>query len=217
MNNRKLSLCLPMASSGSGEREFALMTWTKKMLDDKEVTLNGYRRSRTTGKKVKKSDPDYFAAKFDPNTSMTYLISQLPDFQNEQTRLQHMALKLGCSVRYTPKAHPELAGRGIEYHWGYSKFYFQRINDTDSKKLDANVREAIRSEGTGAPLNLERARKFARKAREYKVLYARYHLDLIVMGEKDKSMDYSLIEAKMKDLAAHRSAIDTDFSFITNS
>ena len=49
------------------------------------------------------------------------------------------------------------------------------------------------------------------------MLYARYHLDLIVVGEKDKSMDYSLIEAKMKDLAAHRSAIDTDFSFITNS
>ena len=88
------------------------------MLDDKEVTLNGFRRSRTSGKKVKKSDPDYYAAKFDPNTSMTYLISQLPDFKNEQTRLQHMALKLGCSVRYTPKAHPELAGRGIEYHTG---------------------------------------------------------------------------------------------------
>ena len=182
--------------------------------------MNGFRRSRTTGKKAKKRAirTTMLQNLVQPNTSMAYLVSQLPDFKNEQTRLQHMALKLGCSVRCTPKAHhPELAGRGIEHHWGCSKFYFQRINDTDPKKLDANVREAIRSQGTDAPLNLERARKFARKAREYKVLCARCHLDLMVVGEKDKSMDYSLIEAKMKDLSAHRSAIDTDFSFITNS
>jgi len=124
---------------------------------------------------------------------------------------------MGCSVRYTPKAHPELAGRGTEYHWGYSKLVFQRLNDTDPKKLEANIRKAICSEGNDSPLNLGRARKFARKAREYKVLYARYHLDLMVKGEKDTSMDYSLIERKMKDISAHRSAVDTDFSFINNS
>lgn len=186
------------------------------MLADKEVKLNGYRRSRS-GRKVTKRDVDYHDAEFDPTTSMTHLMSQLPDFKEEKTRLQHMAVKIGCSVRYTPKAHPELAGRGIEYHWGYSKLYFQRINDTDPKKLVSNVKKAIESDGIDAPLSLERARKFARRARQYKILYARYHLDFMIRGEKDKSIDYSLIEGKMNDLSAHRSAIDTDFSFISNS
>lgn len=40
----------------------------------------------------------------------------------------------------------------------------------------------------------------------------------MVNGEKkDVSVDCSLIERKMKDFSAHRSAIDTDFSFINNS
>ena len=79
------------------------------------------------------------------------------------------------------------------------------------------MKKAIESEGIDAPLSLERARKFARRARQYKILYARYHLDFMIRGEKDKSIDYSLIEGKMNDLSAHRSAIDTDFSFMSNS
>ena len=86
------------------------------MLEKKEVTLDGYRQSRSTGKKVTKKDADYASAKFDPNTSMRYLLSQCTDFKNEITRLQHLAIGIGCKVRYTPKAHPELAGRGIEYY-----------------------------------------------------------------------------------------------------
>jgi hypothetical protein len=141
--------------------------WTKQMLQDGVVTTSGYRRARADGQKVtSKTDPDYPTAKFDPTTSMVYLVSQLPDFKGEKSRLQHMATKMGCSVRYTPKAHPELAGRGIEYHWGCSKLVFQRLNDTDPKKLEANIRKAICSEGNDSPLNLGRARKFAKKARE---------------------------------------------------
>ena len=95
--------------------------------------------------------------------------------------------------------------------------HFQRINNTDPKHLDNNVKASIKADGADSPLNIARARKFARRARQYKVLYARYHLDINICGKKSVSMDYSMIEGKMKDHSAHRSAIDTDFSFINNS
>jgi hypothetical protein len=37
---------------------------------------------------------------------------------------------LGCHMKLTPKCHPEIAGRGVEYAWGYSKLRFRKhFND----------------------------------------------------------------------------------------
>jgi hypothetical protein len=71
----------------------------------------------------------------------------------------------------TPKAHRELAGRGIEYAWGYSKLIFRKDNDANAKNLRINILNAIKASTKYAPLNLIRIRKFARKARDYKVAY----------------------------------------------
>ena len=67
----------------------------------------------------------------------------------------------------SPKGHPEVAGKGVEYCWGYSKMYFRKHNDCVYKNLRTNVEAAITQE----VLPLERVRRFARKAREYRNAY----------------------------------------------
>jgi len=43
------------------------------------------------------------------------IIKNLKDFKNEKCEVKHTISKLDVLVRFTPKAHCELAGRGIEY------------------------------------------------------------------------------------------------------
>ena len=63
----------------------------------------------------------------------------------------------------TPKCHPEIAGRGVEYAWGYSKLRFrQGFNDGVAKNLTVKVLKSIDRE----VLDINWIRKFARKARE---------------------------------------------------
>ena len=83
-------------------------------------------------------------------------IQECSDFANEVLQLQHIASKLSLAVVMTPKAHLELAGQGIEYSWGYSKFTFRRKNvgGDKAKNLEANIKQAI-STNRGDGLNLE--------------------------------------------------------------
>lgn len=61
------------------------------------------------------------------------------DFLHEETALsQHVHAK-GHLLIMTPKAHPELAGVGIEYSWGKSKMHFRKVNDCNSKTFHSQV------------------------------------------------------------------------------
>jgi hypothetical protein len=69
----------------------------------------------------------------------------------------------------TPKCHPEFAGIGIEYNWGYAKLTYQKkINNGITAHLEENVKKALSTEDV---LTINRTRKFARKARDYKLTY----------------------------------------------
>jgi hypothetical protein len=168
------------------------------------------------------------------------------DFQNETSQLQHIALQLGISVDMTPKAHAELAGQGIEYSWGYAKLKFRKENTShdQAKKLRANVKNAL---ATTDSMTLKRVRKFVRKARDYKVIYHEYFLakrnaeraveratcvangtnataamkqEQAVKEELAKRLSklhYGIIEKQVKQLKAHRCALDTDTNFIKNA
>jgi len=75
-----------------------------------------------------------------------------------------------------PKCHPEIAGRGIEYCWSYSKLRFRRdFNDAIAK-----------------------------------------HSLLCILHGKEASAGKDDIEHITKLFKAHRSAMDSDFSFIAN-
>ena len=70
---------------------------------------------------------DAFGNKIE-NSSLKWMLKQLPDFVNEQTLLQCDANEIGASVDLTPKCHPEIAGEGIEHMWAYIKINIEERN-----------------------------------------------------------------------------------------
>ena len=51
-----------------------------------------------------------------PGTSLKEMMNQLLDFSTEETLLQYHGRLLGVIVDRTPKCHPEIAGKGVEYY-----------------------------------------------------------------------------------------------------
>ena len=74
---------------------------------------------------------------------------------------------MGWSKRPRHKGHPELAGRGIEYYWGKSKYEFRKhMNFVSGKEnFEKRVVTALKS------VTLRRSRAFLRKANDYKPAY----------------------------------------------
>ena len=62
----------------------------------------------------------------DHSLSLTHLLSQCKDFLNEKCQLGFVCENLGCVFDLTPKCHPEMAGEGIEYLWGFMKKCYRR-------------------------------------------------------------------------------------------
>ena len=54
------------------------------------------------------------------------VLQAMPDFKTERTALQHVVESQG-HILLSPKCHPEVAGVGIEYSWGFSKQKFRRV------------------------------------------------------------------------------------------
>jgi hypothetical protein len=150
--------------------------------------------------------------KRDKETSVREILKRCEDFQNETPQLEFIAQTyLGAFIRLTPKCHPEIAGRGIEYAWGYSKLRFRRgINDAVASHLEENVKAALSRE----VLTINRIRKFARKARDYKLTYS--YLVALADGE-DATAAKGRIEHLTKLFKQHRSAIDADYKFIADA
>jgi hypothetical protein len=150
--------------------------------------------------------------KRDKETSVREILKGCQDFANETPQLEYIAQKhLGAFIRLTPKCHPEIAGRGIEYAWGYAKLRFRRgINDAVASHLEENVKAALSRE----VLTISRMRKFARKARDYKLTYS--YLVALADGE-DASAAKGRIEHLTKLFKQHRSALDADYKFIADA
>ena len=173
-----------------------------KMSDGRKLTMNGTSsRDHITG-----------VVTIDKSTSVSRVLGQCDDFKNEKTQLMYILDLLGVQLILTPKCHPEIAGRGVEYAWGYSKMRFRSdFNDAIAANLKRNVMKSLDRE---VVLTVGRVRKFARKAREYKLTYALlFHLSDGGNGSAAKDR----IEHLTKAFKAHRSALDTDYAFIANA
>ena len=110
------------------------------------------------------------------------------------------------------KHHPKIAGRGIEYAWGYLKLSFRiEFNDAVTRNLKENVVWSLLTD----VLTVDKVRKFARKAREYKLTSALlFHL---ANGEELGSTNKDDIEHIAKLFKTHRSEMDADHGLISNS
>ena len=116
---------------------------------------------------------------------------------------------LGIGMEQTPKAHPELAGRGIEYCWGKSKYEFRKHNNFVSSKenFEKRVMAALGS------VTLKRSRAFLRKANDYKRAYRM----LIDGAGVDAAAQYADIEKMRALVKTHRCTFDQDYKFIAGS
>ena len=127
--------------------------------------------------------------------------------------MENVLTSLNAELRMTPKCHPEIAGRGIEYAWGYSKLRFRlHFNNSEARNLERNVRQALSTD----VLTKERTDKFVRKARDYKMTY-HYLFKTADKVKKAAPNSHEKIEQITKLFKQHRSALDADYSFIRNS
>lgn len=175
------------------------------------------------------------AGKLIEETSLSRLMENLYDFQNELTLLQHMAIGMSegtgitITVERTPICHPELAGEGIEYSWGCSKQTYRNL-PIEKKKGAVNFRESVRHCLSKNVLSIERIRKFSRRARRYILSYYVFENmnELEKTNDDDQLREISsfikaegenitpqLIERMVKAFKAHRCALDFDRGFLT--
>ena len=138
--------------------------------------------------------------------SLKAIISNCEDFKEETTAMHDLAELLGVEMDKTPKGHPELAGRGVEYCWGKAKMTFRHINSYSPHKVVFKqcVLKALES------VTLERAQLFLRKANDYKRAYRAL---AEVAGPTDVAA-YADIERESK---AHSNTLDQDYKFIAHT
>ncbi|CAM9518710.1 unnamed protein product [Ectocarpus sp. 4 AP-2014] len=134
------------------------------------------------------------------------VLQSLPDFKNERTALQHLVESRGHILLSSPKCHPEVAGVGIEYSWGFSKQMFRRkINDEVRKHLHDNIEKSLCIDKY---LTIGRVRRFARRTRDYCRAYCEIALRGVVIRSKE------FIEKMRKIQKAHRNILDMETSFL---
>ena len=108
--------------------------------------------------KVEKGDKHFRPHQF----SMQYVLGQCRDFANETSALEEKFRDLGMILLMSPKGHPELAGKGIEFSWGVSKKYFRKINNCVGKDLHSNMLKSF------TVIDLAQSMRNSRRTRRYR-------------------------------------------------
>ena len=99
---------------------------------------------------------------YDDTLQYKTMVDNLPDFKGEQSRLEFFAEKLGVTVAYGPKYHPEIAGEGIEYCWALSKSDYRKQPLSEKKKKNQFESLVMKSMDTSTVLDIHQVRSCAR-------------------------------------------------------
>jgi hypothetical protein len=171
------------------------------------------------------------------DTSLVLLLQKQPDFLSEITLLQYFAEQMGVTVDRTPKCHPELAGEGIEYLWAFAKLYY-RYKPLSRKRTKQKFRLLVNESLSINNLNVTRARKCSKRAREYMLAYKsieEIQHDLKEQNQTNNNkcndstvttkrtagdsllqMNHKLIEKSIKTYKTHRNTRDFDIKFVAS-
>ena len=106
-----------------------------------------------------------------PGTSLKELVSNLPDFKNETTLLQFRAEQLNVTVNCSPKYHPEIAGKGIEYCWGLGKNTYRRKSIKDKRTKSKYLELVAQCTCNKTVISKQCVRLFRRRQRCYMLSY----------------------------------------------
>ena len=131
--------------------------------------------------------------------SMEGVLSRLPGFLPVIKSVLQSAIEArGHILMLSPKYHAELAGCGIEYCFGRTKWWYRNNNSRSAESLRANSLRSFDPE----VLTIDHVRKFARRARDYMRAYR--------WGAR--GLD---VETAIKKYKTHRSMLDIDFKFVS--
>jgi hypothetical protein len=144
---------------------------------------------------------------------MREVLSACLDFKHEECALEDMVHAQGDVVFFSPKAHPEVAGMGIEYTWGAAKLIFRRNNDCNSRRLHGSVHDALKH------ITVSMAHSFGRRARDYQHGYklpgSELHTGIEALRDTAKRFRCPVdVEALKWKSKAHRCTIDQDRAYI---
>ena len=135
-----------------------------------------------------------------PMRSAWHVLGGCSDFAEELSAIQQLFADHGHIVRFSPKCHPELAGRGVEYCWASGKVWFRLVNDCVASKLKHHVHASL------GKITPQLARQHARRARAYRAAY-----------EDDHTPENKLmVEKLVQESKAHRNTMDQDLAFVLN-
>ena len=102
--------------------------------------------------------------------SLMIMIAQQPDFMHEKIMLQHYCEELRIKSDRTPKAHCKIAGRGIEFDWGFSKLMYH-AKPIELKRNKTKFQSLVDSVLSREVLTLAVCQANARRARQYMLAY----------------------------------------------
>jgi hypothetical protein len=142
------------------------------------------------------------------------------DFKTELTLVEWVARKRGWQVLFSPKAHPEIAGVGIEYVWAVAKGRLKLVPLDERKgreRFDTAFQEAFGRES----LTHTTVRGCARAARQYVQAYILAHAEQLPITKRssfnkeelEKCVDpvpLAKINTLKKQYKTHRSVADTN-------
>ncbi len=130
--------------------------------------------------------------------------------------LQSMGTKMGVLVDCTPKCHPELTGKGIEYSRGCAKNCYRKLPISKKKRME-NFMGSVRRCLSDEVITQERVIKFSKCAHEYICAYHTLHKEQQETDLPDPVVTPMKVEKLVKEFKTHRSALDFDYSFIMGS
>jgi hypothetical protein len=150
------------------------------------------------------------------DTSLRHLMSNLKDFEVQETMLQVKAAEMGILLDRTPKCNCELAGEGIEYAWGCAKNFYRRQPLKDKRGTET-FRETVRKCFTREVITTERVRMFSQRARAYILAYHMLRQEQLT-GSSSSSLGNAAaspvkVEKLLKKFKTHRCAMDFDSAF----
>ena len=138
------------------------------------------------------------------------LMASCSDFKNELSAMellcQELSAKGECKIELivSPKYHPEIAGEGVEYVWGFIKKYYRSLSMKD-KKGKKNFEEAIKK--SVSQVNKNHVNRFAARCRRYMLAYMNQARET---RDSPPNLTYHGIEKFQKNIKTHRNTADQD-------
>ena len=135
----------------------------------------------------------------DPELNASLALGSCFDFANEKSALADLVEQRGHILLTSVKCHPEMAGGGIEYCWGFLKYTHRQNNEkqTEKRKGGAVFKQTVLTLCTNRDvLAMARIWKYQRRARDYHRLYIALPGDTVT--------SHGMLENMRKTYKTHR-------------